>query len=72
MLIVILKKNTFSKNHENNIEFRLTHALCHFMLWFEISFGGRNILSIMFGIEIPIAHAMYPSKATKISIVITS
>ena len=27
--------------------------------------GG--ILSIMFGIEIPIAHAMYPSKATKIS-----
>ena len=72
MLIVILKKNTFSKNPENNIEFHLTHALCHFMLWFEISFDGRNILSIMFGIEIPIAHAMYPSKATKISIVITS
>ena len=68
----ILKKNTFSKNHENNIEFRLTHAFCHFMLWFEISFGGRNILSIMFGIEIPIAHAMYPSKATKIYIIVTS
>ena len=71
MLIVILKKNTFSENHENNIEFRLAHAFCHFMLWFEISFGGRNFF-IFCLVKIPIAHAMYPSKATKIYIIVTS
>ena len=33
-------RKTFTKIM--TIEVHLTHALCHFMLWFEISFGGRN------------------------------